>query len=48
MLELPSAPPERTIEKNETGEEEDFFVLVEQMPELIGGLSGLQKEIVYP
>ena len=29
-------------------DEEEIFVVVEQMPELIGGLSGLQKQIVYP
>jgi protein TonB len=28
--------------------EEDFFVVVEKMPELIGGLVGLQKNIRYP
>lgn len=26
----------------------EFFVAVEQMPELIGGLVGLQKEMIYP
>ncbi|SHF17816.1 outer membrane transport energization protein TonB [Fodinibius roseus] len=36
-------PPE---EKEE--EEEDFFVAVEQMPELIGGLGELQQKINYP
>ncbi len=29
-------------------EEENFFVVVEEMPELIGGLSQLQSEIRYP
>lgn len=41
-LELPPAPAE------EEEEEEDFFVAVEQMPELIGGLAALQKNIKYP
>lgn len=41
QLELPPAPPSEE-------EEEDFFVAVEQMPELIGGLAGLQKRIKYP
>lgn len=36
-------PPEEDEE-----EEEDFFVAVEQMPELIGGLAELQKQINYP
>src|SRR5699024_9863080 len=29
-------------------EEESFFVVVEQMPTLIGGLAELQKGITYP
>lgn len=29
-------------------EEQDFFVVVEQMPELIGGLAQLQRQIRYP
>ncbi len=40
-LEMP--PPPENEEK-----EEDFFVAVEQMPKLKGGLSGLQKKINYP
>lgn len=40
-LELPDEPPQ-------TEEEEDFFIAVEQMPELIGGLAGLQRSIRYP
>lgn len=39
-LEMPEEPPEE--------EEEDFFVAVEQMPQLKGGLGGLQKQINYP
>lgn len=42
QMELPP-PPENAEEK-----EEDFFVAVEQMPELIGGLAELQKNIKYP
>lgn len=30
------------------GTEEDFFIVVEEMPELIGGLAALQKNIRYP
>lgn len=41
-LELPPAPPEAEEQ------EEDFFVAVEEMPELIGGLAGLQAGIKYP
>lgn len=43
QLELPEEPPTKVEE-----EEEDFFVAVEQMPELIGGLAELQKSIKYP
>lgn len=39
-LQMPEAPPEE--------EEEDFFVAVEQMPQLKGGLAGLQRKINYP
>lgn len=41
-LDLPPAP-EETEE-----EEEDFFVVVERMPELKGGLAGLQQCVKYP
>lgn len=40
-LNLPPPPP--PVE-----EEEDFFTVVENMPELIGGLAGLQRNITYP
>lgn len=39
-LEMPEEPPEE--------EEDDFFVAVENMPELKGGLAGLQRQINYP
>lgn len=41
-MDLPPAPPE------EKEKEEDFFVAVEQMPELVGGLAELQKGLTYP
>lgn len=41
-LDLPP-PPE-----GDSDREEDFFVVVENMPELIGGLAALQKDIRYP
>lgn len=31
-----------------TTAEEDFFVVVEQMPQLIGGMAGLQAKVEYP
>jgi protein TonB len=40
-LNLPPPPPPAE-------EEEDFFTVVENMPELIGGLAGLQASITYP
>lgn len=43
-LEIPP-PPAKEDAKDQ---EEDFFIVVEQMPELIGGLVGLQQQIVYP
>jgi protein TonB len=42
-LDMP-APPEQAEEEDE----EEFFVAVEQMPELIGGLGELQQKINYP
>lgn len=42
VLDLPPAPEENEEEK------EDFFVAVEQMPELKGGLAGLQQCVKYP
>lgn len=48
-LTLPPPPPPREKEPEEANDlEEEFFVLVEQMPELIGGLESLQREIQYP
>ena len=41
-LDMPPPP------KEDEGGEEDFFVAVEQMPKLIGGLGALQKKINYP
>lgn len=40
-LDMPDPPAEEE-------EEEDFFVAVENMPELKGGLASLQKKINYP
>lgn len=39
-------PPPPPSEADE--EEPDFFIAVEQMPELIGGLQSIQQRIVYP
>lgn len=45
IADLPPPPPP-PVEEEEP--EPEIFVIVEQMPELIGGLSGLQKKISYP
>lgn len=47
QLELPPAPPS-TGEEEGQEPEEDFFVAVEEMPELIGGLKSIQEKIKYP
>lgn len=45
MLDIPP-PPQAPQEEAEP--EDDFFIIVEQMPELIGGLEALHREIRYP
>lgn len=45
QLALPP-PPQQEEEDEEP--EDGFFILVEQMPELIGGLEALQREVRYP
>jgi len=45
MVDLPPPPPPAEEEEEE---EPEIFVIVEQSPELIGGLAGLQKKIRYP
>lgn len=42
--EAPPTPPEPGAETDD----EDHFVVVENMPELIGGLASIQSEIEYP
>ena len=44
FLDMPPPPPQEEAEEPE----EDFFILVEQMPELIGGLEALQRQVRYP
>ncbi len=43
--EAPPPPPE---EEEEEEEEPEVFVVVENMPELIGGLASIQEHITYP
>lgn len=46
-IALPPPPPAMDIEEDEE-EEMEIFVVVEQPPELIGGIRNFQKSIVYP
>ncbi|MEQ9103229.1 MAG: TonB family protein [Rhodothermales bacterium] len=43
--DLPPPPPPAAVEEEQ---EPEIFVLVEDMPELIGGMAGLQKRVKYP
>jgi periplasmic protein TonB len=47
-LGSPLQMPPRPVQEEEAEPEEGFFIVVEQMPELIGGLSALQQQIRYP
>ena len=42
-LDLPPPTPPKSEET-----QDDFFVVVEQMPQLIGGVASLQKKVRYP
>ena len=44
IVDTPPPPPPAEEEE----EEPEIFVIVEQMPELIGGLAAIQKNIKYP
>lgn len=48
QLDLPAQPPQEPTDMNNEEPEEDFFILVEEMPVLIGGMEALQKEVRYP
>lgn len=45
-LNLPSKPPKQ--EEKNTQEEDEIFIVVEQMPELIGGMKSIYSKITYP
>jgi protein TonB len=45
-LEIPKAPPKNSSKVEE--EVPEIFIAVEQMPELIGGLEAVQRNIIYP
>jgi periplasmic protein TonB len=46
-LEVPSRPPEMETD-NENESEDEIFISVEQMPEMIGGISTLYQKLRYP
>ena len=51
VAELPPPPPLPPLQEPEEDvevEDEEIFIVVEEMPELIGGIASLQKEIEYP
>ncbi|MFO7798209.1 MAG: TonB family protein, partial [Rhodohalobacter sp.] len=44
----PVAPESLTPQSSESSPKDEFFVVVEEMPELIGGLESIQQQIQYP
>lgn len=42
------APPPPPVEEEPEPEEPEIFVVVEEMPEMIGGHAALMREVVYP
>ncbi len=46
--EVMAAPPPPPQVEEEIEEEPTFFVAVEEMPDPIGGIAGIQQRIVYP
>lgn len=45
---ISNTPPPPPAQEEEKEVEPEIFVIVEQMPELIGGLAAIQKKITYP
>ncbi len=45
---ISNTPPPPPAQEEEEEAEPEIFVIVEQMPELIGGLAAIQKKITYP
>lgn len=45
---IADTPPPPPAPEEEEEQEPEIFVIVEQMPELIGGLAAIQKQIRYP
>jgi protein TonB len=47
-LPPPPPPPVEDRAKEVVDEEPEIFIVVEQMPELIGGIAAIQRELHYP
>ena len=51
IIQIPpqeSNPAPKAYTQNEDGDDEEVFMIVERMPELIGGLASIQSKIKYP
>lgn len=48
QVPLPPPPPPEEEEVEEDPFETEVFVAVEQMPEMIGGIEAMMKDVVYP
>ena len=49
ITKIVDAPPPQLIEEDKEEEvEPNFFIAVEEMPEPIGGITGIQSKIIYP
>lgn len=47
-LDVPVRPPEKESGNDDESKEDEIFVSVEQMPEMIGGISTLYQNLRYP
>ena len=45
-LDLPMEPPAPPAKEKEV--EEEVFIIVERMPEIVGGIAAVHKKVVYP
>jgi len=47
-LIMPPAPPEQSDNSEETDQNDEIFVIVEEMPVMIGGMSSIYSRLKYP
>jgi len=47
-LDVPVRPPEKESGNDDESKEDEIFVSVEQMPEMVGGISTLYQNLRYP